>query len=170
MRKTLWLALVVPVALVACERRTKTNVSTTDTSMTTTKTETTTMAMPSPSTAPSGGEMKVNYEPLNNSGVRGEATLMAKGDSTQITVRLTGAPAGGTHEGHIHRGTCQNIGEVVAALDPITIGSDGTGTMTKTVPIPVATVADGQHVIAYHEAGGKPGKWVTCAAIPKHSM
>lgn len=168
MRTTLWFALAVPVALVACERRTETNVSTTDTTMTTTQTETTTMATPAP--APSGGEMRATFEPLNNSGVRGEATFMAKGDSTQITVRLTGAPAGGTHQGHIHRGTCQNIGDVVAALDPITIGSDGTGTMTKTVPIPIATVMNGQHVIAYHEAGGNPGKWVTCAAIPQHSM
>jgi hypothetical protein len=109
--------------------------------------------------------MVVQLSPLQGSGVGGDATITEQGTQTQVMVRLTGASAGGSHPGHIHSGTCANIGGVVQALQPISTDNVGTGTMTTTVDIPSATVMNGEHIIVYHGDGGTP---VTCGAIPGH--
>ncbi len=109
----------------------------------------------------------VTMQALDGSGVSGEATITPEGADTQVMVRLTGLTEG-EHPGHIHSGTCDAVGGVVQPLQPITVGADGTGTMTTTVALDPNTVMNGQHVIQYHQAGGGPG--VVCGPIPAHAM
>lgn len=110
----------------------------------------------------------VTMQPLRDSGVTGEATVTPQGAQTEVMVRLTGLQAGGEHPGHIHAGTCDNVGAMVAPLQPITAGDDGTGTMTATAEIDPNAAMDGNHVVQYHQAGGGPG--IVCGPIMAHQM
>lgn len=121
--------------------------------------------MAAESTAPMG--QTAQLQPVNDSGITGEATVTDRGSESEIMVRLTGAPANSTHPGHVHAGTCEAIGSVVQPLQEIATDATGTGTMTASVAIPTMTLSDGQHIIVYHETGGSPA---TCATIPGHVM
>ena len=127
------------------------------------------MVDPVPEGVPEGGAMgqTMQFQPVNASGMAGEATITERGVESEVMVRLTGASADGTHPGHVHSGTCEAIGSVVQPLQELTTDTTGTGTMTATVAIPTATLSDGQHIIVYHETGGAPA---TCAPIPAHVM
>lgn len=114
-----------------------------------------------------GMENRVQLNPVNNSGISGEAMLNPTGNQVQVMVRLMGTPGNTTHQGHIHSGRCPNPGGVVAPLQPITTGADGAGEMTTTVDVPAAAAMDGQHVVQYHTAGGSPGQPVACGDIPQ---
>lgn len=109
----------------------------------------------------------ITMQALGESGASGEITVTPQGTQAEVMVRLTGLQEG-EHPGHIHSGTCDNIGGVVAPLQPITAGADGTGTMTTTVDVDPATLLNGQHVIQYHQAGGGPG--IVCGQLTGHSM
>jgi hypothetical protein len=107
-------------------------------------------------------------QPIGDSNVRGEITVTDRGETqTEVMVRLTGAPAGTRHPGHVHSGTCDSIGGVVQPLEPIETDAAGTGTMTATLDLPPMQLMDGQHVVVYHGAGGAP---VTCGQIGQHMM
>lgn len=123
-----------------------------------------------PATGTTAGAATINMQPLNNSGVTGEATVTPMDGQTQVTVMLSGSPQAGTHQGHIHQGTCESLGSVVTPLQPIETPAGGTGTMITMVDLAPATVMNGQHIIAYHEAGGDPGQAVVCGSIPAQTM
>jgi hypothetical protein len=69
--------------------------------------------------------------------------------------------------GHIHSGSCDNIGAVVLPLQEISTDEGGTGTMTTTVAVAPMTAMNGEHIVVYHGEGGTPA---ACAAIPAHTM
>lgn len=160
-----WLLAGLPLALMACEAEEEPledDLATVETVEPVEPIE--------PVTTPGAGmaATTINLQPLNNSGTMGEATLSEAATGTQVMVRLTNATPG-EHAGHIHQGTCDNLGSVVTPLQPITVDG-GTGMMTTTVDIPLGTVTNGQHLIAYHEAGGNPGAVITCGEIPATTM
>ena len=103
---------------------------------------------------------------VGSSGVSGTAQLMDHGaNQTMVTVTLNGAGSG-THPGHIHAGTCDNLGAVVVPLQSVE-RANGAGTSTSTVEVPIATVMNGQHVVNFHAgAGDNPMAPVACGAIP----
>jgi hypothetical protein len=111
----------------------------------------------------------VQMTALNNSGVTGQTQVMAHGDGeTMVTVTLQGQGTG-THPGHIHSGTCDSLGPVVAPLESVTM-ANGTGTSTSTVKVPMATVMNGQHVVNFHAGSGENAMApVSCGAIPAQS-
>jgi hypothetical protein len=111
-----------------------------------------------------GGMQTVAFTPVGAGGHTGDVMVHPSGDQTQIMVRLSG-PQSGTHQGHIHSGTCDNIGSVVQPLEPVDVPQGAQGTSNSTVNIPPATVMNGQHIVVYHTAGGSPGAPVACAAI-----
>lgn len=119
-------------------------------------------AMAGASTAGTG----VTLNPVGGSGVSGDMSATASGGGVTVMVSLRGAKGAGTHQGHVHTGTCDALGGVVAPLQPVTTDAGGSGSSTSTVSVPVATLMNGQHVVSYHEAGGNPGKSVACGAIP----
>ena len=114
-----------------------------------------------------GEAVAVDFVTLADMGHAGQVTLTPMGNQTQVMVQLSG-PMEGTHEGHIHMGSdCENLGNVVVPLEPVTMGADNMGTSTTTVDLAPAMVMDGNHLVAYHETGGDPGSPVVCADIPQ---
>lgn len=119
-----------------------------------------------------GERMQAQLQPVNNSGVSGEVNLTPAGNGTTITLTLEGSDAAEgeqarRHLAHVHTGTCANIGSVVAPLDSIVADSGRGLTSTTLVDIDAATLADGNHLVAAHEAGGNPGRPIVCADIPR---
>lgn len=123
-----------------------------------------------PAAHPAGMGSTMALQPLGGSGVSGEATLTERDAQSEVMVRLTGSQPNVTHQGHIHEGTCENLGPVVAPLQPVTTDGQGSGTSTSTVDLGIANVMNGRHVISYHEAGGNPGRPITCGQILGHQM
>lgn len=117
-----------------------------------------------------GERMEFQFQAVNNSGVGGAVYLTPTGDRTTVVVELQpppgASPEGHTHMAHIHSGTCASIGSVVAPLDNIVNDASRGPTSTTVVDIDIATLTDGNHLVAAHEAGGTPGAPVVCADIP----
>lgn len=111
-----------------------------------------------------GGAVTMNA--VGTSGVTGQAQFMDQGGTaTMVMVTLT-APGSTTHSGHIHTGTCDAPGDVVVPLQDVTL-ANGTGSSSSTIQVPLATVMNGQHIVAYHQgAGAEAGAPVVCGAIP----
>jgi hypothetical protein len=116
-------------------------------------------------------QQMVPLSPLRGSGVSGEAMFASSGQGTQVTLRVMGAPGAGTHASHVHRGTCEQQGPVVAPVGDVTVDATGTGSVDATLDLPMNTVMNGQHYIQAHESGSpSPGQPVTCGNIPVHTM
>ena len=116
-----------------------------------------------------GERVELQLEAVNNSGASGDVNITpADGRMTVIlTIDASGAAAedGQRHAAHIHTGTCEAIGEVVAPLEAVpTVG--GRGTSTTLLGESFDQFADGNHVVAAHEAGDTPGPAIVCAEIP----
>jgi len=167
----LWTLAALPLALAACGGGDETAEGGTDT---------TTAALPSPdagataATMPAdsgmagaqalGGAVAMNA--VGGSGVTGQAQFMEHGPGeTMVTVTLT-AQGNSSHSGHIHQGTCEALGSVVAPLQDVTL-ANGAGSATSTVDVALSTVMDGQHIVAYHQGqGAGAGAPVVCGQIP----
>lgn len=108
----------------------------------------------------------VTMNAVGNSGLTGEAQFMEHGQGqTMVTIILNGQ-GDGPRSGHIHRGTCDSPGQVVAPLQDVPLVG-GAGTATTTVSIAYADVMNGQHIVAYHTgAGENPGPPAVCGQIP----
>jgi len=156
-RSNAWILAFVPFALAACA-----GPETADDTETATE-----EALPATEAAPppEPSSFTAQFQPLNESGATGQAELRAVGESTEVRVILSGAGEG-VHQGHVHTGTCEAPGDVIAPLTPITTDASGAGEQTAEVAVPLATVMDGNHIILYHEVGGEPGAPVACAPIP----
>ncbi len=126
---------------------------------------------PAPAPAPADEmDQPIQMTSVGASQVTGEVRLEEEDDGMQVTVHLRNSTDGAVHKGHIHSGTCESPGAPVAPLQDITIGSNGEGEAESDVEVPMATLMDGQHIVAYHEANADPGAPVVCAAIPGHQM
>lgn len=111
------------------------------------------------------GASTIQLAALENSGVTGEASVAEQGQQSVVTLKVMGASASAVLQAHVHKGKCGSNGPVVAPLEPVTVGADGSGSSTTTVAVPMATVMNGEHYIQAHEPKGKP---LTCAEIPSH--
>ena len=110
--------------------------------------------------------MTLSLNEEHDSRMSGTVTLTLRGDSTAVRVTLQGARAGESVHSHIHYGTCENPGGVVAPLADVLIGSDGTG-MSRTIVarslLDEARKAHGALLVQAHLANGKPA---ACADVP----
>jgi hypothetical protein len=170
MRATrLWALTALPFALAACGGGDDEAVEGgADTTAMGTMTDTTTAPM---STMPADTGMSaqgggVTMNAVGSSGVTGQAQFMDQGGTaTMVMVNLT-AQGNSTHSGHIHTGTCDAPGDVVVPLEDVTL-ANGTGSSSSTIQVPLATVMNGQHIVAYHAGQGESaGAPVVCGAIP----
>lgn len=116
--------------------------------------------------APAGQEFTAELQALDNSGMGGTLAIDVSGAQPMLTVSLTGAPAPGVHQGHIHGGTCADRTGSIEPLEPITTGADGAGQATSTVQMAAGSLMNGNHIVVYHEAGGTPGASLVCGKIP----
>lgn len=167
----LWVLAVLPLALAACGGDDAAEDAADDAAAVTTDTVATTTGAPMPGdTGMSGAHAMggaVTMNAVGTSGVTGEAQFMDQNPQTMVTVNLT-AQGSSTHSGHIHTGTCASPGAVVAPLKDITL-ANGSGTSSTSIPVPMATVMNGQHIVAYHAGSGdNPGAPVVCGEIPAH--
>lgn len=153
-----WLLALAPFALAACAAP-----DTAEDAETAAEEAAPAAEAPPPADEPS--TYMAQFNALNESGTTGQIEVRAAGTGTELRVMLTGATEG-VHQGHIHTGTCDAPGDVVTPLEPITVDAAGSGEATATVDIPVMTVANGSHIVLYHEAGGEPGQPIACAQIP----
>ena len=102
--------------------------------------------------------MTISIEPLNDSGVTGEVTATHRMDSVTVEVMLTGAPEGSL-PAHVHSGTCDNVGGVLAPLTRLEGGS-------STTTLAASQVGENQEaVVQVHDASGQP---IACADLRGH--
>jgi hypothetical protein len=126
---------------------------------------------PGGSTTPNGtpdttANVPVTLNAMGGSGVTGSATLFngSAAGSTQVDVTIDGGLTEGTHQNHIHTGTCEAQGDVQDALTPLEAGADGkaTGT-TPAVPEDLSVFVTGNNYVAVHATDGTV---VACGNIP----
>lgn len=166
----LWVLAALPFALAACGGGDDEAASGADTTAASMDSITTTTSTTMPAdTGMSGAQAvgsAVTMNAVGTSGVTGQAQFMEHGTGqTMVTVNLT-AQGNTTHSGHIHEGTCDAPGKVVAPLQDVTL-ANGTGSSSSTVDIPLGTVMNGQHIVAYHQGqGASAGAPVVCGQIP----
>lgn len=167
----LWVLTALPFTLAACgggdeaaEGGADTGAVITDT--TTATSSTAPMATDSAMTGATPMGNAVTMNAVGTSGVSGQAMFMEHGQGqTMVTVNLT-AQGNTTHSGHIHAGTCDPLGAVVVPLQDVTL-ANGAGSSSSTIEVPLATVMNGQHVVAYHAgSGADAGAPVVCGQIP----
>lgn len=114
-----------------------------------------------------GMSVTVTINPVGGSGVSGQASMTPGTSDTQVQITLNGLQPNSTHAGHIHQGTCANLGSVVVPLPEITADANGTATATGSVAVQTSTLHSGQHVVSYHESGGPAP--IACGEI-QHQM
>ena len=111
----------------------------------------------------------VQLDPVGESGVSGTTTLSAAGDGTQIELDINGLAPGADAQGSMHAGTCAMPSASFAALPDLKADATGRATATgsvlfhRTENVALATMTDGEHIIAI-QAGGQA---VACGTIPK---
>lgn len=108
-----------------------------------------------------GGSVTVNMAAQNNSGEAGTATLTAQGNKTQVTVNLSGAPAGVAQPVHIHDGSCANLNP--KPKYPLT--SLMNGQSTTTLDVPLSTLTAGGMAINAHKSAQDIPTYVSCGDI-----
>lgn len=119
-------------------------------------------------TPPAADPNRLAFTPVGGSALAGDVSVEGDDAGTVVQATIRSSTDGAVHKGHVHSGTCSSIGGVVAPLDDIRIGGDGSGSAESKLQLPMATVMNGQHVVAYHAAGGTPGAPAVCAAVPAH--
>lgn len=115
---------------------------------------------PAPTTGADMGmePMTISLEPLNESGVTGEVRATHRMDSVTVEVSVQGAPEGEL-PAHIHSGTCDSVGGVVAPLSPVQ-GGQSTTTLAS------SQVGENQEtVVQVHDPSGQP---IACAEMRGH--
>ena len=160
-------AAALPLAFAACAPQED---ATMDDAAGAAETTTPAPAPAAPATPDMSTPMTAQFTALNESGLAGDIQVSGVGEQTRVVTQLTGGTADAVHQGHIHTGMCESPGSVVAPLEAVTIGADGTGRAESTASVAPMTAMNGQHIVLYHEAGGSPGAPVACAAIPGHAM
>jgi hypothetical protein len=96
-----------------------------------------------------------------DSGQSGTATLTPAGDeTTRVVVELSNPPQA-PQPSHIHSGTCDEIGEVVAPLNSLVDGRAET-----TVPSSLDELQRGGLIVHAHKSEEESDVSVACAPIP----
>jgi hypothetical protein len=111
----------------------------------------------------------VQLDPVSESGVSGTATLVAVGDGTNVALDVEGLAPGADARATMHAGTCAMASASFAALPDLKADASGRATATGSVlfhgteNVALATMADGEHIIAIRAGEGV----VACGMIPR---
>ena len=109
----------------------------------------------------------VQLEPIGGSNVSGTATLTAEGNGTRVSLDIAGLAPSTTAQATMHAGTCAAPGASAAELPDLTADANGRATANGqilfrgTESVALATMADGQHIIAV----GDPNGTLACGVI-----
>jgi len=121
-------------------------------------------------TEPAGGEtpeaaapIDVVINPVGDATVAGTATISPLDeDGTEVVVDVTGGLEEGSHQSHIHHGTCADpTGPIHVTLDNVEADATGAGSTTTNNPLddagatpPFAHWLDVDHYVAVHALDG----------------
>lgn len=172
MKTRFWIASALPLAFAACGGGDAAEGGAADTTAVVSEAPAEMTPMPAPATdsmATPAAAGTVAMNAVGGSGVTGQVQVMEHGAGESMISVTLNAPGTTTHSGHIHEGTCDAPGKVVVPLQDVTL-ANGSGMSSTTIPVPVATVMNGKHIVAFHEKSGtEPGNPVVCGAIPAQS-
>lgn len=90
------------------------------------------------------GSATLQLTALNNSGISGTASVSHTADSVTVTMDLTGLTEGETYSAHIHQGSCEQQGPVVAPLSSVEAEAGGAGSATTTLSMDQLTSGEGE--------------------------
>ena len=96
----------------------------------------------------------------NGSGQSGTAQLTADGDKTRVVVELANPPEV-AQPSHVHEGTCDEVGDVVAPLENVVAGR-----AESIVDMSLAALQRGGLIIHAHKSEAEYDTSVACAQIP----
>jgi hypothetical protein len=109
-----------------------------------------------------------HLSPVNNSGVTGSVNFRGVGEQTEISLNVTGASEGNQQlQGAIVAGTCHQPGAQVAPVGPLTVGAGNIASLTDTVPLPLATLLNGEHALLIKGQNAGPATpALACSPLP----
>lgn len=108
-----------------------------------------------------GATTVVSFEAMNESGMMGSLMLAPGGESVTVKVEVLGLTEGETYPAHLHAGACQEGGDAVRDLEPLTVNSLGIGSSSSQVPR--SEIQSGPHFVQVHLPDGTPA---ACADLP----
>ena len=103
----------------------------------------------------------VELHEANASGIMGTATAMHSDESVEVTVEVAGVTEGDELSSHIHQGTCESGGPVIAPLSSIEV-SEGTGSGVTSLTVDQIPVDQP----LFLQVQGPDGEAVACADFP----
>ena len=110
------------------------------------------------------GSLRLELVEQNGSGQAGTATLTPSGDGTTAVAVELDNPPGQPQPAHVHAGTCDDIGDVVAPLESLTDGAS-----ESNVPLTLAELERGGLIVHAHKSEAEFDVSVACSAIPESS-
>lgn len=112
------------------------------------------------------GDWSATLDSRNNSNVRGTATAKSAVAGAGISITISGAPAGGRHPWHVHRGTCANTGSILGGADEYPVLEPASnGTASASANIEVALSEDSQYSVNVHKSPTELGVIVACGDL-----
>jgi hypothetical protein len=119
-----------------------------------------------PDTAGGGQTMTGNLAEMNNSGASGVVTVTPRNGQTLIQLSVTGVQPGTQLRPTIHRGGCDQVGQLVHELERIRVENTGLAAANLTIPQHVETITDGFHSVRIYAEGGFQTPPISCAELP----
>jgi hypothetical protein len=122
--------------------------------------------VPVPDTAGGGRTMTGNLAEMNNSGASGVVTVTPRNGQTWIQLSVTGAQPNTQLRPTIHRGGCDEVGQLVHELELLPVPAGGLAAANVTLPQPVESIADGFHSVRIYPQAGFQSPPISCAELP----
>ena len=113
--------------------------------------------------------LTVSIEPLAGSTVRGSAVLVSEAGGARVSLELAGLRPGASYPARLQAGSCAQPSASFASLPTLAADAGGRAAGSALVlfrgsqPVPLATLADGEHVILLSLADSA----VACGPIPR---
>lgn len=115
---------------------------------------------PAASPTPDAPRLTLEFDELNDSGVRGSVTLFPQDDRTVVQIAVTNVA--GNHPAHVHTGTCGDIDPEPEF--PLT-NVDADGRSDTVLEVPLEILPDGEYVVDIHLSPTELGTLIACAEI-----
>jgi hypothetical protein len=113
-----------------------------------------------------GRTLTGNLAEMNNSGASGVVTLTPQNGQTLIQLSVTGVQPETQLRPTIHRGGCDEVGQLVHELQLVRVEGTGLAAENVTLNQPVEAVADGFHSGRIYPEAGFQSPPIACAELP----
>jgi hypothetical protein len=161
--------LITGLVLGACERDERTarqELSTTAREDPGYATDAPAAVVPVPDTEGLGRTLTGNLAEMNNSGASGVLTLTPQNGGTLMQLSVTGVQPNTQLRPTIHRGRCNEVGQLVQELQMIRVEATGLAAANLTLNQRVESIADGYHSVRIYPEQGFQTPPIACADVP----